>query len=579
VIAFIDNPELFTESLYSFADNIYSRASIFYSILSFFGLPANDIVGLATHLIGTGLTGWSIYLVFHRHFSISEKPLALLATVVSAFLIFQFMIPQRSSFLTLFTFTPSGVSHLIGFASIYFILSRNIAVASVLVFLSVAISAKGNFILIPILLGYVILDPGIKKSQWWYTVLPIAYPVWALHGSSGQSLPVDMFLDLIESEQSDGVFSHLAKTSFVLFSCSLVTFPLVLRRLHLGESVTSLAWSIYWATLAVFLFNIFYMEWGYHYLLISKLVIVGFPQATKYFGFIFSAIIIALVIKSSDFRWYEKASALLAVIIFKAAVLQIIIAAGIVFSGIILPRWMASKNWWHVERSSAVRFVGQVPLPVLFALALTVFVTVNLPRSHFGPFAIDPVAFSRTNLWSAMIWADEKTWRTWEKVREIPDDFVLFALYHPQKHPKVPHRPIPKRFSVFTHSFANIFARKSLFVGQHGSTYEYPARWDEAMRRRVIRDEVLRRLVAGKPVDRRFIDGIRENRFKKTISIKDSLVGFLESRKVKVLVPSDLAGLFPNDIRRQPMGEGYFLLHFESDSVFSCGQDFCGVVR
>lgn len=538
------DPGLFALDIH-LQNSTYMRASIFYPFLHFTQLHIeNDLIGLALHLVLNTLLFFGAVVVVRDRLTDGDRTLALLATLVSCFFYTKLVEGARATPITFITPTPTGIGHILGMAALFLALLRRPALAAIFATLCVAVAPKGNILIVPALGLWMLLDKSLPRRAVAWIVLPLAYIAY-MAATTTTSIPPDqkyqMLKMLIIREEEDGLFIYQPLLTNILLPVGLI-FAGWMARKSADPTVRAMLWSLIVMTGGGWLVMLIY-PFGLDRLFpMPLLVMLSVPQATKYFIWLTLTAGLVLALKSTKLSWYEKVGVVLALIALRPFPLHAL-AAFCIGGAVGLSVWLRGRAGNQPS--------GRIRPTMVIPLVLIAFLASRIGVSYVGPAWIDRIGFAHSGSWSSMAFADEDTWQAWESLQTLPD-FQFLSIYRSQPGRIVgigdgaPH--------LTFHPIANVTARKSQFwsVAVHG--YNDPPLMKEIMLRSEVVFEMVRRLEEGTSLDGFRMGTVRASKEGIDLTINQTVVDFLVERKMILMVPSDLSGLFPADLPRRQIG-------------------------
>jgi hypothetical protein len=530
------------------------NAGIYYSLVKLLNFPIeNDLIGLTLHFF---LNGGVLFLLFRqarRTFGLADPTHAALFVLVACFFYSKFVIGAMAQPIAFHTPTPTGLAHVTGIAALLFAIDRRFALAAMLVTLCVALAPKGNILIVPAFVLFVLVDRTVPKRVYAYAMLPIAYIAYRaldpiVIGASHENA-VQLTYAIMANEESDGLFSYQPVLANILLATSFALFPFLVRAFT-NRSLKIMAWSLYVVTLGAVAVNAVY-PLVYEEFPLPILVMLAFPQATKYFLFVFSAMVIARILNEPRLLWHEKLTALIAFVALKPFPTQVSLVLAMVLAGIAAPRVYALLSGKGSALEGIARRCAAIPLPVAMAVFLSGFVLLRSGTTYASPSWIDLVAFRHSGTWSASVWADDETWRTWEALGRMQGDFPLLAVY---KRYRVPSPHLGYKRQYISHPVISTISGKSQFANVPFHAYMNLQNYYEAQHPWEVRERIITRLNNGLPIDNTWVGTFYIRNNDKPFSINDTLIGFLKKRGVRVLVPRELENLFPVDAHHENVG-------------------------
>lgn len=560
---FVRDPDLLPNDWY-LTNSIYLKGSIIYKFFDLTGIMIeNDFVAVAVHLIISAVAIYFAYKIVRVFFGIEDRETSLLIVLLGCFLFYKFTIVTRASVTGIVSPNPTAIAHTIAYSSLYFMLSRRILIASLIVTLALAVASKGNFILVPALALYVILHKDIPLRNLAFLAIPLAYMLFASGRADISGLSYEELVKLCEAaiwrEGPDGVFGQQPITALFLISAAFLAAPFVIERFE-NPSLRALSWSFTIVSVAGFIVGYMYTAFAYKIYPNPMFVLLGPPRAMKFFVFLFCIMLFVMILKTERLIWYEKVIAIFSLVFLKGlAWFYIAFPLLLLFVGIGVPRLMKYFFDVDVVRLPGVRHIaehlGKVRLPTLMTVLLIAFVAIRAPVSYPAFTNIDTVGLRQNNSWSTNFFADDDAWTAFRLLKKEPGYNSLLVLYEKYNRPGI---------YVFD-EYPNTIAGKSFFIADTSHQYLSPAGWDEAFLRELVVKAFERSLNDGKPVAGTFFDSIKERKFGKPIKVDVNLEAFLKKRNVNVMVPMELEHLFPPKVPKKKFGT-FVVFSFSSPS-------------
>jgi hypothetical protein len=530
------------------AGSVYLQASVYYKLVHRLALPiTNDVFGLALHLALNAALVWLTYRAARRHLGLVDPVQALTLAFIACFFYSKFVEGAVAAPISFNTPTPTGLAHLAGMAALLLLLERQFLVAAALAALSVAVAPKGNVLIVPGLALYMLIDRGVPRRALIWSLIPIGYVAWRALAPPTAPMSAAEASELIRfilvREEGDALLAEQRWPAWVLLAASFALFPLLARQFE-SRALRWLGWAFWIVTLAAVAVDLIYPLLYRQYPL-PLLAMVAIPLAAKHFLFLFGAMVAAWLLSAPRLAECERLAALLGFVVLKAAAPQFIVAALIVLVGVGLLRLVPR-----------LRKVWLPPVPLTLAVVLGAFVIARSGVSYLGPSWVDHVAYRHTGNWSAGVFAEAAAWQAWKALARRTEDFPLLAVYRRESGPEwLSEGPF------MSHTWPHLLSGKSPFATIPASAYLDLKLWYEAQRRWEIRETILERLNAGRPIDATPLGRVTIRKERLPLEIDDTLTGFLAKRKVRILAPISTAHLFPADAPQERIG-GYVLVRF-----------------
>jgi len=540
----ISNPGAFPFDIY-LAGAVHKSATIFYDLVAFFRLPMEkDVINFSVYLVLSGVSITFTYKIISRHLGVSDPATALLITLLSCFLVSKFIVASQPSVLENVSSGPTLAAHAFGFAALYYLLEKKFLVASLIITLVLAFTIKAAFILLPAAGLYGLLNKEIKKTHLFFLLIPCVFIFYKAATASVGAFPADELLKITEiaiaREEEEGSFHYQPLSALVLFLATFIVFPFLIKKIE-SASFRTLCWSFYAVTFAVFAFSYIYAAYGYKVYPYPLLILISAPRSVKFYTFLLCIIGFAFILRSQKLEWYEKITAAFSLVLLKGTPAGLAYSAFVIAAGFGLPRLFKKVSGKDIP---AFGPVSRMPMSVLLTGLLAVFVALRTPASYIGPQDIEPVAYRYYGIWSQRIRADEETWKAYQSIKKMPDDFVLIAFHYPNG----------ERKALRVENNFNYYSLKSRFYGDVAYFYFNPTGAREAFMRRDVLRELTRVL--------------RESE-----RIPPAIQDFLAVRNVRIMAPADLDSRFPPKLHRTKIGN-FILVNFGGEDQSSWGRTF-----
>lgn len=534
------------------ANSVYLKASIYYDLIAYTGIPiTNDVLGLGLHYALNGMVLWLLWQVARDVLNIKDPLAALTLVLVSCFFYSKFVMGATASPIAFNTPTPTGLAQIAGMAALLLLLRRQYLAAAILAALCVGFNPKGNILIVPGLVFYLLIDRDVPRRALLWALVPLGYVAWRALDPAAGIAPEDasrMIVNIMQREQEDGLFSAQPPLAKILFAVAILSWPVLARQIP-NPAFRRLGWAFLTVTVGAVLVNLIYEPYAAQYP-IPVLIMLAIPLTTKHFLFLYAVAIVAWILTTDRLSWHERVSLLIAFVVLKVFVPQAALAAAIAIAGVGLPRLYAWAAGPQSAPLRALAMVSIVPLPVVMSILLGGFVLMRSGTSYLGPSWIDRIAYRETGTWSTGVFANQATWRAWQQLGKQSGDFPLLAIYRLEASP-YPGIP-PGKYT--SHTYAAVTARKSPFATLPAGAYLNLKLWRESQKRWEIRQEILERLNAGRPIDDSFIGTVTIRKEGLQLPINETLTGFLKKRRARILVPSALAPLFPASVPKERVG-------------------------
>ncbi|MGB0682800.1 MAG: hypothetical protein ACPGOV_08840 [Magnetovibrionaceae bacterium] len=555
VLAGLRDPAVFATD-YFLSETVYTRGSLFYAFFQLTGIPIErDDVGLAIHLLLSAVSVWFAFRIFRDHLGLDDAPKALLAVLVCCFLSGQIIAVVRPSVIGSMSSNPTAMAQMLGFVVLYTLLCRRVLLASLLILLTLMMTAKGTFILVPLAGLFVLLDGRTPTWRLIYLAIPTGYVGFkALAGGGPEHTFEEMVLlsDIaIQREDMELAFHMQPWPAWTLFALAVIATPFLARAVPSG-ACRALLFAAMGAAVAVALFGTVYTAWFYQIYPNSMFILISPPRAMKYFAFLVSAVSVAWILRSAILTGYEKLAGLFAVILLKAIPMAMAVAAALVLMAA-LPRLAEPLKALFARLDELVwrRTGGQGFVCVMGGLILA-FVLIRLPVSYAGVSNIDWAAYDGNRTWTHEIFASPQAWADWKALAEEPADHALLCIFKPTDS--------SARYA-FAHA-CNPVARKRFFTHDPSHAYLDVARWREAMIRQGVTEKIVRQLNQGEAVGSAPIGELPLRKFDLPMNLEQSIPELMADRGSKIIVPADAEALFPTATTRRTVG-GHVLLGFD----------------
>ncbi|NQU57194.1 MAG: hypothetical protein HQ513_08160 [Rhodospirillales bacterium] len=560
---FVRDPGLLPNDWY-LTNSIYLKGSIIYKFFDLTGIMIeNDFVAVAVHLIISAVAIYFAYKVVRGFFGLEDRETSLLVVLLGSFLFYKFTLTTRASITGIVSPSPTAIAHTIAYSSLYFMLSRRIFIASLIVTLALAVASKGNFILVPALALYVIINKELSLRNLAFLAIPLAYMLFASGRADIGGLSYEELVKLCEAaiwrEGPDAVFGLQPSSALFLITTAFLVAPFVIKQFE-NPSLKALSWSFYIVSVAGFIVGYMYTAFAYKIYPNPMFVLLAPPRAMKFFVFLFCMMLFVMVLKTERLFWHEKVIAIFSLVLLKGmAWITIAFPAALLFAGIGVPRLIKHFFDMDVARLPGGRPIAErlqkIRLPTLMTVLLIVFVAIRAPISYPAFSDIDTVGFRQNNSWSTNFFADDDAWAAFRLLKKEPGYNSLLVFY--QKY----NRPGEYVFD----EYPNTIAGKTFFIADTSHHYLSPAGWDEAFLRELVVMAFQRNMNDGIPVAGAFFDSIKERKFGKPIKVNVSLEDFLKKRSANVMVPKELEHLFPPDVPKKNFGK-FVVFSFSSTS-------------
>jgi len=553
LFVFTREPGLLPNDWY-LANSIYLKGSIIYDLFAITGIRIeNDFVAVAVHLVISAVAIYFVYKMVRDFFGVEDRETSLLVVLLASFLFYKFTISTRASVTGIVSPNPTAIAHTIAYCSLYFMLSRRLLTASVIVTLALAVASKGNFILVPVLALYILINRDIPLRNLAFVTIPLAYVLFAAGRAEIGELSYQELVKLCEAaiwrEGPDAVFGLQPSSGLFLISAAFLVTPFVIKQFD-DPSLRSLMWATLAVSAAGFAVGSLYTSFGYKIYPNPMYVLLAPPRAMKFFVFLFCLMLFVLILRTERLLWYEKVTAILSLVLLKGLTWgYVALPAVLLFVGIVLPRLAKRFFGIDVAQLPVLRPVAErletLRLPVLVTVLLIVFVAVRAPTSYPGFTNVDFVGLRQNNSWSTHFFADDDAWAAFRLLKKAPGHQPLLVFY--EKYNR------PGRYVYDEHP--NLVAGKTFFIADTSHHYLSPADWDEAFLRELVVMAFQRNLNDGIPVAGTFFETIAERKFDKPVKIDVDLIEFLKKRNANVMVPTALEYLFPPDVQKTTFGK------------------------
>ncbi|MBT4933399.1 MAG: hypothetical protein HOL66_01445 [Rhodospirillaceae bacterium] len=516
------NPGELTSDIY-LQDHISLNSSFFYDVIAFFRLPLyDDFYGLLFFLAVSALALWMTFLMVGEYFDINDPAISSVITLLLGFSFYKILITVHGGAGTPHTIAQNALAHGLGIASLYFMAGRKAVPSALCITLVLLIAPKGGFVLLPVALIYFLLRRPFKMSD----ALALSLPVMAIVGLSGRvAFPeeaealIRICERVMEREDLEVAFHLQPVSALVLFVASLAATPFLANRLR-NPDFRRLYWCVSLVTLGLVVFGVYYLTLGYKIYPNPKLIMLSPVRAAKFQIFLFSMIVLVLVLQNDRFSWYEKTGVLTAFFLLRGDI------TAIGYASFVLAITFALSKWFSRMTESMLKPFSGIPVTVFVTIIVTVAFALQLPRSY--PVArMDMEMYRLTGQWTRNSNIDLADLNDFKLLASMQDDFTLLGFYEDGEH-----------FSPVLNA-VDLMARKSSFIGEPATFYHRPKLWDEAVLRRQIAENLAESLNGGERVSW-------------------NIIAQLHERRTRVMAPRKMALLFPASVTREVVG-GYML--------------------
>ncbi len=507
-ITFFNNPGAFENDIYLNNTFIFS-SSIFYWLNQFLHIEESDVRNLAVYALVSAIIAYLHFRILRRFLGVASSTLAIAILVLLTFVdqkipanTWSFVVPQHAG-------SPSMFGMLLAVLVIYLLLCERLAMAAVILALLLAVHAKANFLLLPIAVVYVLLDPAADRRKAAYFLLPVAFVVFRLVSGPSATSHDGMLLSTeaaLSFEAGDADLWLQSPLSLALLGISFALFPWLITQIE-NPAARRLLWSIYVNSFLVTLFGLAYTSIGYKIFPVPMLILMGIVRSLTFFIFFFYVIAIHLILTSGRLPAVSKVASALAFVVLHGSNLR----------GIIYPLAIASAGFVAPWLLNTLRIIprNQLGLPVaalLLPLA-SLLVAAHAVRGGFYYLDIDPLAYKYMDRWTVRLRADEATWQDYKSLRNNAEDFILIPYYEKDG-----------RYETSIHW--NIYSRKSVFSQFPLHILFRPALFEELDRRRATAEALDEAIQARRP-------------------LPADVAANLQAYPLKVAVPHSIAHLFP----------------------------------
>lgn len=548
LLLFYKNPDLLLNDWF-FTDSIYLSGSYYYDLFALSRLPVhNNLMAVFLYVLFSSAALYFSYRLVLENFDVENRESALLLVLLGCFLFFKFLMTPRSSIMgSIAVPNPTAVAHSIAYISLYFILARRILTANILITLVIAIAAKANFILIPIMGLYILFNRDIHLRNLAFMAIPLSYILLVISRGTTVGVPFEDLVKLSEvaiwREGLEAAINLQDTPALILFSSTFFVMPFLIRQFD-SQSLRAFAWSVYVASLTVFVFGYLYTWVGYKYFPNPMIVLIAPTRAMKFYTFIFCMMFFAWALKSQALVWYEKIAAIFALILLKSTLTGIAVAAIVATIGVGVPKALRIFVGIELENLPVLKnlsvFFKRVPLPALVTILIVIFIAIRTPTSYPGLTNVDPVAYKHINVWAGGIFADDKTWKAYEALKESPGKEPMLAYYQPYN--------APGTYAI--HNTFNLVSEKPQFKADPSHHYLSLKKWDEGFLRELVVLEMTRRLNKRQSIDQEVIGEVPERKNGVIYRINTTFEEFYRERGGSVFVPLELDTLFPAALPR-----------------------------
>lgn len=530
------------------ANSTYIKASIYYSLIRWLHLPiTSDLVGLTLHISLNLAVVLLATSVVRARLADGDSNNAFLVVLLSCFFYSKLVEGARSTPISTITPTPTGIGHLLAMTALLLAMARRPALAAIAATLCLAVAPKGNVLLPAALLLWPMFDRTMSRKAAAWALVPLGYVAYmAIGGQSASGSPADrafMLEQIMLREEGDGLFLHQPWLTNVLLPAAMIATPWLIRRFS-DPTARAMAWALLLPTAIGWLLMLVYPLGVQTILPIPALVMVSIPQATKPFIWLFAVMLCLLILRNRNLVWYEKTGLLLGIFVVKPLVAHVLLAIGLAIA--VLLAWLVRRrmNWEPRFDFSQSRIL--VPLVLAF-----LFLRVGI--TYPGPAWIDKIGFVNSGTWSAMVFADDDSWKAWRSLKAEPD-FPLLAIYE-NKARDNPHLAAHREsLRYVTHTYPNVISGKTPFwlLPAHG--YGNRGVWDELQKREILIRAVMENLNNGHSIGDLYVGTVPAIKEGTPIRVEGMAVDLLHRHGAGILVPQELSPLFPPDLYRRQFG-------------------------
>lgn len=497
--------------------NIIFKASVLYPLNRFLRIEDGEALLLALYFAISAGSLFITYLILRRHLH-ADHVSALFLLLVLLFVDKKINTNAWSLLFPVHPASPSMFGNFFAVLSLYLLLEKKIIFAFISIWCVVAFQVKENVILLP---GALLFISMLDRRYWWRSlgvILPLSY---LLLKSSTDILYALSYLEMVDAsyqemvdalhlniqiEGKDGSFLiHTPVANALLLATIIASFPLSnLYRNHFKYLLRAFAL----ATLAIYIFNVLYLQVLWPLIPDSRFIFIGAVRNTRFFILLFFIAAMGAIALRSTLHSHEKAAAMLALILlhgesWKGIAYPLIV----VVAGIGLPRLVAKISSFKPLFLGLTRFPWMVWAASLFLLyAVGQFLAGGVYRDAF---IYDKLAFEYAGRFSAYTLPDRAGWGALRSVRSIEGGGPFLAIFRNQN-------------GIYEYeTYANTYARKAQF--NHGACYCWnptPDYFKEAEARAAVEKTILGDL----------------NRSR---TVTEESLRFLRQRGVWILAPED----------------------------------------
>jgi hypothetical protein len=243
------------------SNSVFLKASIYYDLITLANIPiTNDLLGLMLHNALNGLMLYLLWKITRTVLGVKNSVSAILLVLSSCFLYSKFVLGVAAMPITYVTLTPTGLAHLAGMFALLLLLQRQYLAAFILATLCVGLNPKGNILIVPGLVFYLLIDRSIPRRAILWATLPIGYVLWRAIDTTTESSIEDasrMIINIMRREQEDGFFSEQPVLMQLAFVATVLSWPLLAKQIT-NLSLRKLGWAFHLTTSGAVLFNIIY---------------------------------------------------------------------------------------------------------------------------------------------------------------------------------------------------------------------------------------------------------------------------------------------------------------------------------
>jgi len=499
----------------NFRENFFRASSVVYLINDYLKLHYREWVVFSVYMASVLAAAALLYWLVRRHFYLS--PWATVPLVIMLQFVDRKILPNAWPVMNpIHPGSPSMYATIFGVVVLFFLFEKKPPWAALSLLALHLFATKEHVLLLPsaILFVYFCKDLGWRKAL--FFLIPFGYlAAMALMNTTVKASP-EVMRELmrfnIASEAGDGSFLYHSFSTNAAFLLSLIVTAYLVR--PLASHVRVLVWSFCATAAALWLVNVVHVGFFWQEIPISQLIYIGPVRSMRYVIFLFYLVAMVRIFGSGLYH-HEKAGLLLG--LFGASphsVTSSTLSIAII-AAVFLPRYLARRGPGFLARPAELLNGQTKPWPQMLAVALFALTWVTV--STYYQVRWDSAAYAHTGRWSGRTVMMDSEWSSYEKLRQ-DDVYTLMAIYKDERGPYVASLELPahaRKVAFNAIAFAGFVLTPTL------------AHFQEAENRDGVERAILASLNAGRVID-------------------SELIKFLAERNVRVMLPSVVAGFFPD---------------------------------